>query len=136
MGKYIISFIAGLLFSFGLTLSGMTLPHKVVGFLNIFKDWDVTLIFVMMGAILVHGVAYFFIKKRSSPLFDTKFHHPTKKNIDKKLTGGAILFGIGWALAGLCPGPAIVSLASGSSNIFIFITAMIFGSIISRKAFE
>jgi len=135
MGKYFVSFCAGLIFSLGLTLSGMTLPHKVVGFLNVFREWDVTLAFVMMGAILVHGVSYFFIKKKPSPLLDSQFHLPNTKDIDKRLVTGSLLFGVGWALAGLCPGPAIVSLASRSVSIVFFIAAMLVGSLVSRKAF-
>lgn len=136
MGSYVSSFLSGLIFSLGLTISGMTLPHKVVGFLNVFQQWDVTLIFVMIGAILVHGISYFFIKRRNFPLLDTHFHLPEKNTIDRQLVIGSLLFGVGWALAGLCPGPAIVSIASGSTNIFAFIVAMVIGSLASKIVFR
>ncbi len=136
MSKYIISFLSGLIFSFGLTISGMTLPHKVVGFLNVFRQWDVTLVFVMVGAILIHSFSYFFIKKRASPLLDSQFYLPNKKNIDTRLILGALLFGVGWALSGLCPGPAIVSLASFSPSIIVFMLTMTLSSLIAHRVFR
>jgi uncharacterized membrane protein YedE/YeeE len=83
--------------------------------------------FVMIGAILTHGAFYQVIKKRSRPFFDVKFHIPTRKDIDIRLISGALLFGMGWGIAGFCPGPAIVSLASGSEHAFIFVAAMLLG---------
>lgn len=123
----LISFVVGLLFALGLGYSGMTQTHIVKGFLDIFGSWNPSLIGVMIGAIVVHFVAYFIIKKRKSPFFDSQFHLPTKNQIDKKLIAGAAIFGIGWGWVGICPGPAIVSLASGNGNIIIFVLFMILG---------
>ncbi len=136
MFKYIISFVCGLLFSLGLTISGMTLPHKVIGFLNVFGAWDITLLFVMAGAILVYSISFIIIKKGEKPLLDSKFHLPIAQKIDKKLFIGAVLFGVGWGLVGLCPGPAITSLSSGSPQILYFVGAMIIGSAVPKLLFR
>ncbi len=125
--KLVISFIVGLLFALGLGIGGMTDAKVVKGFLDLFGSWDMSLIGVMVGAILVHSIAYQLIKKRTSPLLDTKFYVPSNTVIDKKLLTGAGLFGIGWGWAGICPGPALVSIASGKVEIIIFIISMILG---------
>jgi uncharacterized protein len=130
--KNLIAFIVGLIFSIGLGYSGMTQPHVVKGFLDVFGDWNYALIGVMGGAIAVHAVVYALVKHRTSPLLDTKFHLPTRKDIDKKLILGAALFGLGWGWAGICPGPGIVSLVSGEKEIFIFIISMIVGMILFK----
>lgn len=122
-----VSFIVGLLFALGLGISGMTQPHIVKGFLDIFGNWDMTLIGVMAGAIAVHAVAYQVVKRKESPLLDVKFHLPTQKDLDKKLLAGAALFGLGWGWAGICPGPGLVSLVGGELSIFIFVAAMLIG---------
>ena len=121
------SFLAGLLFSLGLWISGMTDPDKVQGFLSIFHEWDPTLMFVMMGAIGVHSISYVVIRKRQSPLFDTKFFVPNNTKIDKKLLLGAVIFGVGWGLAGYCPGPIVASLASMSHEVWIIFLSMLVG---------
>jgi uncharacterized protein len=118
---------AGALFGVGLAVSGMTKPSKVVGFLDLFGAWDASLAFVMMGAIAVHLVAHRVITRRPSPLFDRRFHLPTRKDLDMRLVLGAAIFGIGWALAGFCPGPALVSAASGASTALAFVSAMTLG---------
>lgn len=130
--KQTTSFLLGLLFALGLGISGMTQPQKVIGFLSIFSDWDYTLIFVMVGAILVHGLTYRLIRKRRSPLLDMTFHIPTKTEITPQLVGGAAIFGAGWGLAGYCPGPALTSLASGNISPWIFCFAMISGMYLHR----
>ncbi len=130
--KNLIAFIVGLIFSIGLGYSGMTQPHIVKGFLDVFGDWNYALIGVMGGAIGVHAVVYALVKHRTSPLLDTKFHLPTRKDIDKKLILGAALFGLGWGWAGICPGPGIVSLISGEKEIFMFIISMIIGMFIFK----
>ncbi len=113
--------VTGLLFGVGLVLSGMTLPDKVIGFLNPFSGaWDPSLGLVMVGAIGVHAVLMRVILKRSTPLVDTKFHLPTRKDLDPKLIGGAALFGIGWGLGGVCPGPGLVGAASLASPLLLF----------------
>jgi uncharacterized protein len=133
--KNAISFIVGLIFSIGLGLGGMTQPKIVHGFLDVFGKWNPALLGVMAGAIGVHSIFYFFIRKKSSPLLDTHFHVPTRKDIDKKLLTGAALFGIGWGWAGICPGPGIVAATSGNAEILIFIFSMILGMAIF-KLFE
>ena len=105
----------------------MTIPAKVIGFLDIFGDWDPSLMFVMMGAIFVHGISYRLIANRTSPFLDTEFHIPTNQRIDGKLILGAALFGIGWGLVGLCPGPAITSLFTLDSPLLLFVGSMFSG---------
>lgn len=125
--KSFIAFVVGLIFALGLGVSGMTQAHVVRGFLDVFGQWNPALIGVMIGAILVHSILYFFIRKRSSPLLDTKFHIPNRKDIDIKLLSGAALFGIGWGWAGICPGPSLVASASANTGIVIFIISMFLG---------
>lgn len=122
--KGLISFVVGLLFALGLGFSGMTQTHVVKGFLDVFGNWDLNLMGVMVGAITVHSIVYHLIKKKESPLFDSKFHLPTKKDLDLRLISGAAIFGLGWGWAGICPGPGIVSLVSGDLNILVFILSM------------
>lgn len=130
MLKNVIVFVSGFIFALGLGLSGMTQPHKVIGFLSLFKNWDPTLIFVMIGALIVHFFAYRFIKNKKSPLLDTQWHIPTKKEITPSLIIGSILFGIGWGIAGYCPGPAIVSLASFQFEPLFFFIFLILGMLL------
>lgn len=127
MKTFLAVFACGLLFGLGLGVAGMTLPSKVIGFLDITGDWDPSLMAVMVGAILVHAVLYRLITKRSSPVLDSKFQIPTRKDIDWKLLVGASLFGAGWGLGGFCPGPAIVSLVTGESSVVVFVVSMIAG---------
>lgn len=119
--------ISGILFGVGLVLSGMTQPSKVIGFLDFFGNWDPSLAFVMGGAVLVNLVLFRFIFKRQRPLFAEKFHLPTSKDIDWRLVTGGALFGIGWGIAGFCPGPGITSLVSLQAPAFIFVIAMAAG---------
>lgn len=125
--KSLIAFIVGLIFALGLGISGMTQVQVVRGFLDITGSWDYSLIGVMAGAILVHSVLFFFIKKRNSPLLDSKFYLPTRKDLDVRLIAGAALFGLGWGWTGICPGPGIVTLTSGNTGIIIFVTFMLIG---------
>lgn len=125
--KIVISFIVGFLFALGLGISGMTDTTVVRGFLDVFGSWNLSLMGVMAGAIIVHSVVYHLVKKKSSPLLDTKFYLPTNKLIDRKLISGAVIFGLGWGWAGICPGPGIVSLASGQTEVFTFVGSMIAG---------
>ncbi|MGE0631949.1 MAG: DUF6691 family protein [Pseudobdellovibrionaceae bacterium] len=128
----VVSFIVGLLFAVGLTVSGMTQPQKVISFLNPW-DWDASLLFVMLGAVGVHLISYPLIKRRSSPLLDTKWHVPTRKDVTTRLILGSALFGIGWGLAGFCPGPALTSLAARDIRSVFFVGAMIFGMLLFKK---
>ena len=125
--KNFIAFIVGLIFAMGLGISGMTQTQVVRGFLDVFGDWNYSLIGVMAGAIFIHSILFYFIKKKSSPLLDSKFHLPTRKDLDWRLITGAGIFGIGWGWAGICPGPGIVAMASGNMDIIIFIAFMLVG---------
>lgn len=118
---------SGALFGVGLAISGMTRPEKVVGFLDLAGAWDASLAFVMLGAILVHSVAYRVARRRVAPLFEARFHLPTRKDVDRKLVFGAAVFGVGWGLGGFCPGPGIVAAASGASPAIAFVAAMTAG---------
>jgi uncharacterized membrane protein YedE/YeeE len=124
---YLVVFLSGTLFAVGLGVSGMTLPQKVIGFLDLGGHWDPSLAFVMAGSAGVYLLFYRWIKQRSSPLFDTEFHIPTRNDIDQRLLVGAALFGIGWGLVGLCPGPSMTALVSGHPEALIFFTAMVTG---------
>ena len=121
------AFFAGLVFAVGLGVSGMTRPIKVIGFLDFFGDWDPSLAFVMLGAVLVYFVANRRSRAMRSPLLAAKFTIPARNEIDPSLLLGATLFGTGWGLAGFCPGPALVALASGALPVGIFVTAMAAG---------
>jgi uncharacterized membrane protein YedE/YeeE len=126
------AFIIGLLFALGLAISGMTQPQKVIGFLQISKAWDSSLLFVMIAAVPIHFVAYRWARNRRSPLFETKWHIPQSKEISKSLVVGSAMFGFGWALAGYCPGPALVSLASLSTTTMVFVASMIVGIVLFK----
>jgi uncharacterized protein len=124
---------SGILFGVGLVLSGMTRPEKVVGFLDVGGAWDPSLAFVMVGAIAVHFVAYRWTSGRKTPLFTAKFGIPSRRDIDIKLLLGAGVFGVGWGMGGYCPGPGIVSLASGAAGPFVFVAAMLLGMFVTSK---
>jgi uncharacterized membrane protein YedE/YeeE len=124
--------LVGFIFALGLGISGMTQPQKVLGFLDLFGNWDPSLMFVMVGAIGVHFVSYRLIRRRNSPLLSMKWHVPEKKEMTPALVGGAVIFGIGWGLAGFCPGPAITALASLSVKPLVFVVSMIGGMLIFR----
>ena len=121
------SLFSGLVFGLGLTLSGMTNPEKVINFLNIFRAWDPSLAFVMIGAILISAPFFYLAKNKNKPLFAETFSWPTLKEIDSKLILGSLMFGIGWGLIGLCPGPAIASISLLSQPSFTFILSMLAG---------
>jgi uncharacterized membrane protein YedE/YeeE len=121
--------LSGLIFSIGLAVSGMTQPKKVLAFLDIFGDWDPSLMFVMVGAIGTYSVAYRLVLKRQKPLFENKLHIPEPRKVDRELILGAIIFGIGWGLAGFCPGPALTSLATLQKAPLIFGLGLIGGMI-------
>lgn len=120
---------SGLLFGAGLALSGMTLPAKVIGFLDVTGDWDPSLAFVMMGAILVHFFAVRLARRRAAPVFGGGFQFPKKKDLDARLVAGAAIFGVGWGLAGICPGPGLVNLLGGDLGVVSFVGAMLVGMV-------
>lgn len=130
------AFLAGLIFGFGLLLSGMTDPARVRGFLDIFGGWDVSLAFVMAGAVLTALPAFAWARRQ--PLYPVAEHLPVlaAKPVDVPLVLGAVLFGIGWGLSGLCPGPALVVAASGNHQALVFVAALAVGSIISRRLLQ
>lgn len=123
----LVAFVSGLLFGAGLLVGGMTDPAKVIGFLDLAGHWDPSLAFVMGAALCVTLPTFQLLKGRNRPLFEERFFLPTKTDLDPQLLGGAALFGIGWGIAGLCPGPAIANLASGSMEVLGFVAAMIAG---------
>jgi len=118
------SFACGLLFGIGLLISGMTDTQKVLGFLDLFGAWDATLAFVMAGAVAVSSAGFALARRRGQPALTPRHLWPTRKDIDAPLIGGAALFGLGWGLIGLCPGPALVNLAGLSLPIVVFVIAM------------
>ncbi len=123
----IASLAAGLIFGFGLIISGMVNPAKVQNFLDLFGTWDPSLAFVMGGAIAIGLPGFWLLGKWSKPLFASAFQWPNKTDLDAKLIGGSALFGIGWGLGGFCPGPAVTALTIGSTGVFIFVPAMLIG---------
>jgi uncharacterized protein len=124
--------ISGILFGAGLAISGMVNPVKILNFLDLFGQFDATLIFVMGAGLIVATIGYQLIFKRGKPFFGNRFHLPRETGIDAKLVGGAALFGIGWGISGFCPGPAIASLVFGYQQSFIFVAAMILGTMFVR----
>jgi len=127
-----ISFLAGLIFGFGLLLSGMSNPAKVLNFLDVFGTWDPSLAFVMAGAVTVAYIGFRLAAHLRRPFLSQGFAGPRHQDIDARLLLGSAIFGIGWGLAGFCPGPAVVALASGSASVFIFVGAMLAGMWIAR----
>jgi uncharacterized membrane protein YedE/YeeE len=127
MPMLLASFLCGLIFGAGLLISGMTQPDKVLGFLDLFGAWDATLAFVMAGAVAVTAAGFALARRRGIPLLAEKLRWPDRSDIDAPLVTGAILFGIGWGLVGLCPGPALVNLAGLSGPVIVFVIAMAAG---------
>jgi uncharacterized protein len=123
----IVSLICGIIFGIGLTVSQMIDPAKVLGFLNIFGDWDPSLAFVMIGALIISSPFFHLFKNNKKPIFADSFSYSNNKELNKKLIIGSSLFGAGWGLAGLCPGPAIASLALFNTSSIIFVITMFVG---------
>jgi len=123
----VIAFGAGLVFGLGLLISGMADPAKVLGFLDIAGPWDPSLALVMGGAVGVAMVAFALARRRGTTLRGTPLQWPTARGVDARLVGGGVLFGIGWGLAGLCPGPALVLLGMGAPDAWLFAAAMLAG---------
>jgi len=123
---------SGALFGAGLAAGGMTDPARVRGFLDLFGNWDPTLAFVMGGAVLVMAIAWRFQARMARPLFGERFALPDRSDLDGKLIAGSALFGVGWGIAGLCPGPAVASLALAPSNALPFVAAMLAGMALHR----
>lgn len=125
--KLLMALLAGLLFGLGLILSGMTDPAKVLGFLDLAGNWDPSLAFVMGGALLVGSLVFPFATKRPKSILGDALRLPTATRIDRRLVLGGLTFGVGWGLAGYCPGPALASLAQGGTKPLLFFAAMLAG---------
>jgi uncharacterized membrane protein YedE/YeeE len=134
--KNLLVMVLGLIFGFGLAVSGMTDPARVQGFLDLAGRWDPTLAFVMGGGLLVNLPAYWLTRRRTRPFLERQFHLPTRKGVDLRLLFGAAAFGIGWAVAGFCPGPALASLSSGQPVVAGFCLAMLAGMFLADKAVQ
>jgi uncharacterized membrane protein YedE/YeeE len=132
IARVLASIFCGILFGVGLVVSDMVNPARVLAFLDVTGAWDPSLAFVMGGALIPSSVAYAIRRHRTRPTFDTQFNVPTSRTIDGRLVAGAVLFGLGWGLVGLCPGPAIASLATGRSEAILFTLAMLVGMFVYR----
>lgn len=128
----LVALSCGTIFGIGLVISQMINPAKVLGFLNVFGEWDPSLAFVMIGALIVSSPLFHLFKKKEKPIFSESFSISQNKEIDKKLIIGSILFGAGWGLAGLCPGPAISSIALFNVSSVTFVTAMFVGFYVTK----
>lgn len=132
MVRPFIALLAGLLFGVGLAVSQMVVPEKVLGFLDMFGNWDPSLAFVMGGAILVAAPAFLLARRMGRPLAAARFDIPTRRDVDARLLSGAAIFGIGWGLVGLCPGPALAAIALAPLPALVFVAAMIAGMLLFR----
>jgi uncharacterized membrane protein YedE/YeeE len=126
------SLVVGLLFGVGLTLSDMIDPARVLGFLDLAGNWDPTLAVVMAGALVAAAPGFLVTRKWSSPILTGRFFLPTRTDVDFSLVAGAVLFGVGWGVAGFCPGPAIAVLGFGRLDVAVFVAAMIWGMLFHR----
>ena len=125
--------ISGLLFGFGLSLSGMVNPHTVLAFLNLSPEWNPSLAWVMVGALTVAFVGYRVVGRRAAPLFVPRFLTPDRTSLDLPLFGGSVLFGIGWGLGGFCPGPALVSGFIANDIALVFLAAYVVGTLLHGR---
>lgn len=135
MNKILIALLSGIIFGLGLSLSQMTNPNKVINFLDITGNWDPSLAFVMLGALVITLLSFRWVLKRPAPLLENGFHISKRTKIDKSLLGGAALFGIGWGMSGLCPGPAIANLGSGSIEAIVMVIS-IYAGMFCQKLFN
>ncbi len=131
--KSFTAFLSGLIFGLGLIIAGMANQAKVLGFLDLAGAWNPSLAFVMIGAIGVGLIVFSIAARRPVTLFGAPIQLPKKNAIDKKLVGGSLIFGVGWGLAGICPGPAFVLLGAGESNAVIFVATLLFGLFIANR---
>lgn len=135
LGNLAVLVASGILFGLGLGVSEMVNPVRVLGFLNVLGPWDPTLIFVMAGALTVAVPGFQYARLMHKPFLAVTFHVPTKRDLDKKLILGAVVFGIGWGLAGICPGPSLVALNSLDPDIGIFVLAMLAGIVVHDRLY-
>lgn len=135
MRRILPGLVVGLIFGAGLALSDMINPGRVLAFLDVAGAWDPTLAFVMGGAIIPSAVGYAIVRRMQRPLFAEEFRIPQNRTVEPQLLAGATLFGVGWGLAGLCPGPAIAGLAFGKWELWLFVVAMLAGMLLHRGLF-
>ena len=128
-------YFIGILFGWGLIISGMSNPQKILGFLDLFGSWDPSLIFVMLGAVLVGLAGFYVVSKRTQAFFGGALHIPARRDITKPLIIGSLVFGAGWGIAGFCPGPALVALGAGHLKALVFVAAMLAGMEICERFF-
>ena len=126
----------GVLFGWGLIISGMSNPQKILDFLDLTGLWDPSLMFVMLGAVLVGLAGFYVVSKRSEAFFGGALHIPTRRDIAKPLIVGSLIFGVGWGIAGFCPGPALVALGAGHLKALVFVIAMLVGMEICERFFS
>ena len=131
--RLFLALLSGVVFGAGLALSDMVNPARVLNFLDIAGDWDPTLAFVMAGGLAVALPGYRLVFARPTPWADAAFHLPTRQTIDARLLGGAALFGLGWGLAGICPGPALAGLVTLQPMLLLFVAAMLAGMLLARR---
>ena len=136
MRAVVVSLLSGTVFGAGLAVSGMTNPERVRGFLDLFGRWDPTLVFVMGGAVVVMALVWLFQRRMSRPFFADAFSLPTRKDVDGRLLGGAALFGIGWGVAGLCPGPGFAALALAPEQALLFLAGLVAGMALFRLTLD
>jgi uncharacterized membrane protein YedE/YeeE len=125
--RFLVIYLIGVIFGTGIVLSGMSNPAKVINFFDVAGTWDPSLAFVMGGALIVTAIGYRLVFGRQRPIFEGRFNLPTARNLDARLIGGSAVFGIGWGIAGFCPGGALPALGTGTPDVFIFAAAMIAG---------
>jgi uncharacterized membrane protein YedE/YeeE len=130
--RLILSYGIGLIFGIGISISGMANPAKVINFFDVAGTWDPSLAFVMGGALIVTFFGYRFVLRQPTPWLEPKFLIPTRRDLDARLLGGSALFGIGWGIAGFCPGGALPALGTGRSEVFIFVAALITGIYVAK----
>jgi uncharacterized membrane protein YedE/YeeE len=130
--RIVIIYLIGLIFGVGISVSGMANPAKVLNFFDVAGSWDPSLAFVMGGALIVTFVGYRFVLRRPAPMLAQKFQLPTRRDLDLPLLGGSALFGVGWGIAGFCPGGALPALGTGRSEVVIFVAALVAGIVGAR----
>jgi len=125
--RYVSSYLIGLIFGIGISISGMANPAKVLNFFDVAGNWDPSLAFVMGGALIVTFLGYRLVLRRPAPMIDATFHLPENRHLDARLLGGAAVFGVGWGIAGFCPGGALPALGTGQFEVVAFVAALIAG---------
>lgn len=130
--RLIASYLIGLIFGIGISVSGMANPAKVLNFFDVAGTWDPSLIFVMGGALVVTFIGYRLVLQRPKPILDAKFQLPTNTHLDARLIGGAAVFGVGWGIAGFCPGGALPALGTGRVEVIVFVAALIAGIFVAK----